>query len=272
MTMDNSQQNFCYEQYESVKEILRKEIRNDFYEIIIQVKKCDYIIASSIHGMRTHESLTAAANAHSLFLVAFDLAQSGHFTAIFPLFRTALESAIYGYLFNCEEGLSEKWKKRQLSEDDFNSNKKAFTAAVKRFRGYLQRHDEKSGDTPYEQYIMNLYDAAIDFGAHPNPIGLLNNISLESEGNNIKFSYDYLRTDHKDILKALSACLDYGIAIAAINHLSHIFNNSEHPRLDSIFLDFIKENNRIIDKLNGSPLGFEHRYYNRINNFVPPDV
>lgn len=268
--MDNSKENFCHEQYESVKNILREQIKNDFRAIIIQVKKCDYIISSSIHGMRTHESLTAAANAHSLFLVAFDLAQSGHFTAIFPLFRTALESAIYGYLFNCEEGLSEKWKKRQLSEEDFKSNKQAFTAAVKRFRGYLQSHDEKSGDTPYEEFIMSLYDAAIDFGAHPNPIGLLNNVSLENKGESIKFSFDYLCTDFKDILKALSACLDYGVAIAAINHLTHIYSNPTHPGLDSILINFIKENNKIVDILNGTPLDFEHRHYNRINNFVPP--
>jgi len=270
--MDDSQQNFCYEQYESVKEILREQIKNDFSEIITQVKKCDYIIESSIQGMKTYESLTAAANAHSLFLVAFDLAQSGHFTAMFPLFRTALESAIYGYLFNREEGLSEKWKKRQLSEEDFKSNKQAFTAAVKRFRKYLQHHDEKSGDTPYEEHIMSLYDAAIDFGAHPNPIGLLNNVSLENNGETTKFSYDYLCTDLKDIFKALTACLDYGIAIAEINHLSHIHSNPNHPGLDSIFLDFIIENNAIIDKLNGSPLGFENRYYNRINSFVPPNL
>lgn len=270
--MDNSQQDFCYEQYESVKKILSEQIRHDFHQIIVQVKKCDHIIASSIHGMKTYESLTAAANAHSLFLVAFDLAQSGHFTALFPLFRTALESAIYSYLFNCEDGLREKWKKRQLSEEDFKSNKQAFTAAVKRFRGYLKDHDKKSGGTPYEEYIMSLYDAAIDFGAHPNPIGLLNNISLENEGEKTKFSYDYLCTDLRDILKALSACLDYGIAIAAINHLSHIYNNSDHPKLDSIFMGFIKENNAIVDALNGVPLGFEHRYYSRINGFVPPHI
>ncbi len=270
--MVNNQQNFCYEQYESVKELLREQIKNDFSEIISQIKKCDDMIVSSLYGMDTSESLTVAANAHSLFLVAFDLAQSGHFTAMFPLFRTALESAIYGYLFNREDGLIELWRKRQLSEEDFKSNKQAFTTAVKRFRGYLQQYDKKSNNTPYENYIMTLYDAAIDFGAHPNPIGLLNNVSLENEGEAIKYSYNYLCTDFKNILKAFSACLDYGTAIIAINHLSHIYSNPEHPGLDSICLDFINENSAIVDKLNGSPLDFEQRYYNRINNFVPPNL
>lgn len=76
--------------------------------------------------------------------------------------------------------------------------------------------------------------------------------------------------DPKVILKALCAFLDYGIAIAAINHLSHIYNDLEYPGLDCTLLDFIRENNKIVDKLNGSPLGFEHRYYNRTNSFVPP--
>lgn len=268
--MKTTETHFDYDQYAAAKSELRKCIQKDFTEAIAHVKKCDHLILSSTHELGSVEALSAAAHAHSLFLAAYDLARTGHFSAMFPLFRTAMESAVYGYLFNREEGLIEKWRKRHTSDSDFNLCKKEFTRAMKRFRSYLQEHDQQSGDTPYEAHIMSLYDAAIDFGAHPNPIALVNNTSIIAEGNFFKFSYEYLCTQKEGILKGFLACFDYGIVIAEINHFSRMQVNPNLPGLDDTFLAFSRETNAISDKLCGQPIGFENRYYNRINRFTPP--
>ncbi|WP_439820608.1 hypothetical protein ACSPX5_27225 [Pseudomonas sp. HLG18] len=266
--MSNSDNRFDYEAYTASKNELRKLIENDFAEVIALVNKCDHLILDSTEDLGSTEPLTAAVHAHSLFVAAYDLARAGHFSALFPLFRTAMESAIYGYLFNREEGLVEKWRNRHTSDADFNTSKQAFTAAIKRFRGYIQEHDANSNDTPYEQHIFSLYDAAIDFGAHPNPIALTNNTSVVAEPEQLKVSYEYLRRNKKGILQGLYACIDYALAIAEINHLSRMLVNPELPGLDATFLATFNEYKALSDKLNGQPIGFDNRYYKRINPFV----
>jgi hypothetical protein len=259
---------FDYEEYVLSKNELRALIDNDFSELIALIKKCDHLILASTQDLGTVEALSAAVHAHSLFLAAYDLARAGHFSAMFPLFRTAIESAVYGYLFNREEGLVEKWRNRHESEAGFDESKKAFTAAIKRFRGHLKEHDAQSGDTPYEELVSSLYDGAIDFGAHPNPIALTNNMSVVVEPEQLRVRYEYLRTNKAGILQGLFACIDYALAIAVINHLSRMQINPGLPGLDATFLETYRECRALTDKLNGAPIGFDNRYYKRINTFV----
>lgn len=260
---------FDYDEYATARRELRELIQEDFAEAIAHVRKCDHLILASTKNIGSVEALSAAVHAHSLYLAACDLARSGHFSAMFPLFRTAMESAVYGYLFNAEEGLIEKWRNRHVSTECFNESKQAFTRAMTRFRTSIQKHDEQSGDHPYTELLMSLYDAAIDYGAHPNPIALTNNTSVVVEGDKTKFSYNYLRTDGVGIRQGFFACFDYGMAIAVINHFSRMKVDPSLPGLDATFEQFYRETNALSDKLNGEPIGFENRYYTRVNPFVP---
>ena len=263
---------FDYDQYATARLSLAALIQEDFAEAIAHVRKCDHLILASTENLGSVEALSAAVHAHSLYLAACDLARSGHFSAMFPLMRTAMESAVYGYLFNTEEGLIDKWRNRHVTPECFNESKQAFTRAMTRFRTSIQKHDQHSGDTPYTELLMSLYDAAIDYGAHPNPIALTNNMSVSVEDNQIKFSYDYLRTDLVGIRQGFFACFDYGMAIAVINHFSRMVIDPTLPGLDATFVQFYRETNAVSDKLHGEPIGFKNRYYDRINTFVPTPV
>ncbi|WP_273808469.1 MULTISPECIES: hypothetical protein [unclassified Pseudomonas] len=181
-----------------------------------------------------------------------------------------MESAVYGYLFVREEGLSETWRKQHHSEEDFASSKTAFTKAMARFRKFLQEHDKNSGGTPYEEHIMGLYDAAIDYGAHPNPIALARNTSVSIEDDKEIFRYRYLQDEVSEIIRGLVAYFDYGIAIAEINYLSKMQADPGVYNLDSVFLDFCSETNAVAECLNGQAIGFSQRYYNRVNPGIVP--
>lgn len=266
--MSISDTHFDYDQYATARLSLAELIQEDFAEAIAHVRKCDHLILASTKNLGSVEALSAAVHAHSLYLAACDLARSGHFSAMFPLMRTAMESAVYGYLFNTEEGLIDKWRNRHVSTECFNESKQAFTRAMTRFRTSIQKHDQQSGDTPYTELLMSLYDAAIDYGAHPNPIALTNNTSVIVEDNQVKFSYDYLRTDVVGIRQGFFACFDYGMAIAVINHFSKMVIDPTLPGLDATFDQFYRETNAVSDKLHGEPIGFKNRYYDRINTFV----
>jgi hypothetical protein len=57
-------------------------------------------------------------NAYQLFLSGSRVALSGHPAAVFPLVRTALESACYGFLLEQQPALTETWINRHRSAAD----------------------------------------------------------------------------------------------------------------------------------------------------------
>ncbi|QXI08465.1 hypothetical protein HU718_012410 [Pseudomonas tensinigenes] len=266
--MEFSGNAFDFEQYRDSMVQAEKNITNSLPEAVWHLKKCDHLILSTLENLGSNESRAAAAHSHSLYLAACNLALGAHLSAIFPLLRTAMESAVYGYLFNREPGLYQSWLNRHDNEDSFLENKKSFTPAMKRFRKYLREHDEQSTGTPYEYHIMGLYDAAIDFGAHPNPIALTNATTVEQHEEFEKFKYDYLRVDYSSVAQGIVAIYEYAQAIAMINHFSRMCVTPETEGLDNMFLEFVKETNEICDKLNGNPIGFNSRHYSQINNLV----
>lgn len=266
--MEFSRHIFDFDAYRLSMSIIEKKIITTLPDAIEHLNKCDHLILSTLVGIGCTESRMAATHAHSLYLAACKLAIGGHFSAIFPLFRTAMESAIYGYLFNREPGLSASWVGRHNDQEAFERSKKSFTTAVKRFRKYLQDHDEQTSGTHYEKHIMSFIDAAIDFGAHPNPIALTNATSIDKQDQQTNFKYDYLRPEYSYVIQSLIATYEYGQAIAMINHFSRMCITPNIRGLDEVFLDFIDETNAIADKLNGAPIGFDSPHYNRINNLV----
>ncbi|MQB16496.1 hypothetical protein DXU77_15585 [Pseudomonas lactis] len=266
--MEFSSDVFGFDQYRASMSETERNITDALPEAVTHLKKCDHLILSTLEGLGCTESRAAAAHAHSLYLAACNLALGAHLSAIFPLLRTAMESAVYGYLFNREPGLSQSWLSRHDDEEGFQQNKRSFTPAVKRFRKYLKEHDEQSKGTPYEKHIMGFFDAAIDFGAHPNPIALSNATTVERHDNFERFKYDYLRVDYPSVIQGLVATYEFAQAIAMINHFSRMCITPGIKGLDEMFLGFVEETNGICDKLNGSPIGFDSRYYTQINNLV----
>lgn len=259
---------FDFEQYRASVCEVERSTTTALPEAVAHLKKCDRLILSTLEGLGCTESQMAAIHAHSLFLAACNLALGSHLSATFPLLRTAMESAIYGYLFNKEPELSESWLGRHDDEKGFKSSKTSFTTATKRFRKYLQEHDAQSNETSYEEYIMGCLDAAIDFGAHPNPIALTNGTTVEQHADCKILRYAYLRTDYASVIQGLIAAYDYGQVIAMINHFSRMCVTPGIMGLDKMFLDFVKETNMISDKLNGRPIGFKSPHYKQINNLV----
>lgn len=255
---------FDYNSYIHASKCIDEAFNENFQEVVERLEKWDSIVSSACHIFKNDgEAFSLALNSHSLFLAAIRLAKSGHGTAVYPLLRTAFESATYALLFTQNDSLAAKWKNRHVSENSFKDSKTAFTPAMKKLRLILQEYDKSSTCTPYEEYIMSMYDAAIDFGAHPNPISITNNTTLSSENNVEKF--EYLNNLDDQMIKAIFACIDFGSVISIVMYLSRILRDDETEGLDSKFMSLINENNAIADKINGSPMGFDERYYSRVN-------
>lgn len=155
-------------------------------------------------------------NAYQMFLGAARMALSGHPAAVFPLVRTALESASYGYLMEQQPALSEIWGNRHRSEADKRACRNAFT-----FDKAIKGLADKAPDI--ERLAKEAYEGAIDYGAHPNLKGIFGHVSINNDRSDgmVAVTHSSLYgSDHHETIRGICACLDFGFAIIGIIALS----------------------------------------------------
>lgn len=148
-------------------------------------------------------------NAYMVFLAGVRIALSGHAAAVFPLLRTALESASYGLLIERDPVLADVWTHRHRSETDKKASRKAFTFD----KGIVHLKDMAPGI----YYLAKLaYEGAIDFGAHPNLKGVAGHLSIDEnrpDGMTAVTLTSLYGSEHVETARGLCACLDFGFAI-----------------------------------------------------------
>jgi hypothetical protein len=156
-------------------------------------------------------------NAYQLFLAGTRMALSGHPAAVFPLMRTALESATYGYLLGRQPALSEIWSNRHRSEADKKACRNTFT-----FEKAIASLRDIAPDV--HRMAKEAYEQAIDHGAHPNLKGVFGHITLDEDrpdGMTAVVHTSLYSAGHFETTRALCACLDYGFLIISIIALSN---------------------------------------------------
>lgn len=156
-------------------------------------------------------------NSYMVYLSAIRIALTGHVASIYPLFRTALESACYAFMIGHEPSLDEIWSSRHKSSDALKLSRKKFNSAVLD----TGRIIESKGSVGSAAWINDCYQSAIDFGAHPNPKSIYNHLRLpEDRKDEYVFGLTGLHhADSFEMNRGLMACLDFGLVIAVI--LSH---------------------------------------------------
>ncbi|OBQ69629.1 hypothetical protein EFV37_35060 (plasmid) [Mesorhizobium loti] len=155
-------------------------------------------------------------NAYQMFLGAARMALSGHPAAVFPLVRTALESASYGYLMEQQPALSEVWGNRHRSEADKKACRNAFTFD-KAIKGFAHKAPD------IDRLAKEAYEGAIDYGAHPNPKGVFGHVSINEDRPDGMVAVTHTSlygSSHHETIRGICACLDFGFAIIGIIALS----------------------------------------------------
>jgi hypothetical protein len=148
-------------------------------------------------------------NAYQMFLAGARMGLSGHAVAVFPLLRAAIESAAYGFLMELKPELAVIWTNRHKSEADKKACRSAFT-----FDKAIANLKEKSPDI--YALAKGTYEAAIDYGAHPNVIGVFGHVSIDenrSDGMAAVSHTSLYDAGHIETVRSLCACLDFGFVI-----------------------------------------------------------
>lgn len=151
-------------------------------------------------------------NAYQFFLAGLRMALSGHCAAVFPLLRTALESAAYASLMMHKPDLQEVWTRRHQGEDEKKDCRNAFT-----FKNTIELLKERAPGI--HELAAQTYEGAIDYGAHPNIKGVFGHVSIDDQREDefLALSHTSLYgATHIETIRGLCACLDFGFAIISI--------------------------------------------------------
>lgn len=188
-------------------------------------------------------------NSYTILLSAVRQALSGHTVTVFPLVRTALESACYAYLIAHDKKAENMWLNRNKSKSALELCRKNLT--VQKAKTHLMSLCPEMAN-----FVKQLYDASIDHGAHPNRKAVFMNLSnggeIDEKFHCFTFTGVY-SANSWNVNYALLVCTEYGQAIAFL--LAACVK--KHPFLTDrleIFQNWMYEKNKIADELNGGEI------------------
>ena len=178
------------------------------------IEKCDDLIAHLVSTDQSKLGLVGhalALNAYFLFMASVRTAISGHPGAVHSTLRSALEHACYAFLIVEDEQRVEVWLKRNVDKAGNKEQRATFGQAVHRASTEMEKYDPETASR-----IKALYDAAIDFGAHPNPKSVLAHLTVDSTQSSDAQVLTCLYPWSQETGRGLLACLEFGIAIISI--------------------------------------------------------
>ncbi|WP_426935118.1 hypothetical protein [Pseudomonas fulva] len=159
-------------------------------------------------------------NARFLLMTAFRVGLTGHAAGVHPILRTGLETACYALLMAEDEtqSLTEIWMSRNNSPETLKACKNAFQSPIKAAQKIVNARGPGLGDWMYE-----LYEGAIDFGAHPNAktVTLHTKIIDDTEGFTRFENVGLYAVGNHGYEWGLLACVEMGLAMAIVLSMTH---------------------------------------------------
>lgn len=153
-----------------------------------------------------------AMNGHFYWLAAVRVALSGQMTGVFPLLRTGLEAFCYSALIKRDPELEPAWRDRDDNDAARSACRRAFTGAVKDIAKQIESETEGGGT-----WILEHYEAAIEWGGHPNPKVVFQHTTMQDLDDEIHVQVIALHGAGSPAARAaMVACLDLGLAMASV--------------------------------------------------------
>ena len=150
---------------------------------------------------------------HSTFLCAANAALSGQLPESYMLLRGSLENALYGIYLSHNKKHAKTWLERNESPQAKKKVRDQFkNATLITFLGTLDRGLARAADT--------LYERCIDFGAHPNQLGLTTAMRIEEGDPHPLLKMAYLSGEPASVQLCLKTTHQVGVfALAAFRYV-----------------------------------------------------
>jgi hypothetical protein len=150
--------------------------------------------------------------AHSNYLAAIRFSISGQIPETYSVLRSCLENGLYGFYLSRNPGSQETWLRRHNSEDHKQKVRDEFKVGA--FLKILNSIDAKEG-----QVADTLYERAIDCGAHPNELALMQILKMTKDADKIEFKVSYAEGNSPQFQLALKTTAQVGVCVLGIFRL-----------------------------------------------------
>ena len=217
-------------EYLSIADSVQKDITDSHQEWMSILRDLDDLWRTELFGGSLDWApVTASLCLQSFYfwLASVRVALSGHSSAVYPLLRTSLEAACYAYKIAKTPELSATWLERDTSTE----SRKRFRAQFGQAVADVAKVFDDAPD--FSASIRQMYDAAIEFGGHPNPRAVLDHMDIDadSEGNERSIVLTALNSAQSiNTVRSIVALTEHGYFTIAIC----VNATGKHPRIETL--------------------------------------
>lgn len=172
--------------------------------LLVRIDRCYTTVLADWANPKPPIPALLAYRSHAALRASCEHALAGQVTEVWPTVRTCLEFAAYCLHLAKNPDLSEVWLRRHDDAASMEAMLKAFTAAK-------VKATIRAGDPKTEAVYGELYQRAIDFGAHPNERAVLSSLSILKGDGKTEFKQSYLAGDGLSLEHGLRSVAQAGV-------------------------------------------------------------
>lgn len=181
------------------------------------------------------------ARTHSSFFAAIRLAMSGQFTEAYPVLRQAIEQAWYALHIAKDPSppsRMEVWLRRNDDSAAKAKCKQEFTIAN-------VRSTHEANDPSTARQLLELYESVIDYGAHPNQLGVLVGIAYSKTDKKIEYNVGILCPEPLPMMVTIR--LAVAVAVGTLKVFQKIFpERFEIMNIDNKIDELVNQLNSVL--------------------------
>jgi hypothetical protein len=174
------------------------------YAELSTLDACFYTVAKNITNPANAISPVLFYRCHSAFRCACATTMAGQIAETFVLLRSCLEYAAYGFAMFIDPALTMVWLNRH--QDDKAKKASVQEFQIKNIRGMIDQVD-----TRLTAVFQELYDRAVDFGAHPNERAATSNMAINQEDDMTYIVQQYIQGDGLQLEHGLKSTAQVGV-------------------------------------------------------------
>lgn len=184
------------------------------YGLLREIDDAFMRVAENLINPQNMLSATLLYRSHAAYRAACRTSMAGQCPETFVLLRSCLEYAGYGLHIHKKPELGVTWLDRHQDADALREMKKRFLAID--VQKVVASVDSRLG-----QIYEELYDRAIDFGAHPNVRGVTGSMTMDEGPEQTKLMHIYLHGDDLALASALKSTAQAGLT--SLHIFQHVF-------------------------------------------------
>ncbi len=184
------------------------------YGLLCEIDACYLRLADNLVNTKDMVPAILFYRSHAAYRAGCRTSMAGQAPETFVLLRSCLEYAGYALMIHRTPGLAETWLRRNDDEKTMRAMRTAFFASK-------VVETIQSAEKRLAEVYVQMYERAIDFGAHPNQRAVTGSMKLEETPEARHYQQVYLHGDGVPLLHGLKSTAQSGLC--ALHIFQYVF-------------------------------------------------